>query len=82
MISGDNTPKPSPKRLGGKDDDEKCNVFGCKETAIRSISVKKVKEVFSGISVPGKRARLCKTHYKEFKKKNKPDREAERLGWG
>lgn len=59
-----------------------CDVEGCKKDAERSISSKKVEK--AGLSVnfeSGKNVRLCKEHYREFKKKTKSDRTFERLGW-
>ena len=57
-------------------------VQGCSEPSERSISSKKVEkaglEISDGV---GKRAHLCKKHYRELKKKTKKDRELESLGW-
>lgn len=59
-----------------------CDVLGCSEPYERSISSKKVEtaglDIADGV---GKRAHLCKKHYREFKKKMKKDRELESLGW-
>jgi hypothetical protein len=52
----------------------KCNVSGCKNDAVRSVSVDKVKAAGLNIGSIEKRAYLCKDHYKEFKKKNKKDK--------
>ena len=51
----------------------KCNVIGCSETAIRSLSGEKVAE--AGLDIgKARRGYLCKKHYKELKKKSKKDR--------
>ena len=62
---------------------EKCDVSGCEDDHHRSLSRKKVDNALSGHSVKGggKRAKICKKHYKEFKKKTKDDRKMESLGW-
>jgi len=59
--------------MGKIEKGEKCNVVGCNETAIRSISAEKVAS--AGLDI-GKSSRgyLCKKHYKELKKKSKKDR--------
>lgn len=67
-----------------KEKETDCNIKGCKETAKRVISGKKVKDAMKGIDLKDpdmKRMGLCKVHYKEYKKVTKPDRVTERLGW-
>ena len=60
--------------------EEICHVSGCKEMGERSISRKKVKEAMSWtLRGDDKRAQLCKTHYKEFKKSTKEERKIESL---
>jgi len=56
----------------------KCNVDGCSETGVRSLNSKKVEEAGLRLSSSGKKAVLCKTHYKEWKKETKDDRSLER----
>lgn len=58
----------------------KCSVVNCNEEAIRSISVPKVKA--AGLDVEGKRAYLCKEHYKAYKKGSKKERRIERWRHG
>ena len=53
---------------------------GCEEEAIRSVSVLKAKA--TGLDVEGRRAYLCKEHYKEYKKGSKKDRRIERWRHG
>jgi hypothetical protein len=55
---------------------EKCSVEGCSEEAIRSVNVAKVKN--AGLKVNGRRAYLCKEHYKDYKKGSKKDRQIEK----
>jgi hypothetical protein len=58
----------------------KCAVAGCEEEAIRSVSVLKAKA--AGLDVEGRRAYLCKEHYKEYKKGSKKDKRIERWRHG
>jgi len=67
--------------MGRIDKGAKCSVKGCAEDAVRSIDVGKVKS--AGLDVDaGKRAYLCKEHYKEFKKGNKKDAQIEKWRHG
>jgi hypothetical protein len=47
----------------------KCTVTNCNEDAVRSVSMPKAKA--ASLDVEGKRAYLCKQHYKEYKKGNR-----------
>jgi thymidine kinase len=60
--------------MGRIDKGVKCDVQGCNNEAIRSISTDKVQH--AGLHVGGseKRVYLCREHYKEFKKKTKKDK--------
>ena len=59
----------------------KCSVTGCKNDAVRSLPVDKVKS--AGLKVGDvRRAYLCKEHYKEFKKETKKDRVLEKWRHG
>ena len=56
----------------------KCNVSDCNNDAVRSLNTKKVEEAGLRVSVSGKKAALCKEHYKEWKKETKDDRSLDR----
>ncbi|MBD3207575.1 hypothetical protein GF319_14685 [Candidatus Bathyarchaeota archaeon] len=58
----------------------RCNVIGCKDDAVRSINISKA--IKSGLNVSGKKAYLCKEHYKEYKKGSKKERRVERWRHG
>jgi len=62
-------------------DKKECDVKGCSEEAVRSLSAKKIKN--AGLEIPDGRgnAHLCKEHYKEYKRSTKDDRKLQRLGW-
>ncbi|MEM3578884.1 MAG: hypothetical protein QXL54_01500 [Candidatus Bathyarchaeia archaeon] len=55
----------------------KCSVVGCGREAARSLSVEKVKMAGLSVSSNERRAYLCESHYKEFKKRTKRERKIE-----
>ena len=59
-----------------------CDVQGCDEKAERSMSGSKAAMATNLTVNSGKRVYLCRTHYKEWKKATKEDRETERARWG
>jgi len=56
----------------------KCNVTGCSENGVRSLTSSKVEGTGLSLSNRSKKTVLCKEHYKEWKKATKQDREVER----
>jgi hypothetical protein len=58
----------------------KCSVVNCLDEAVRSVSVPKAKA--AGLNVEGKRAYICKEHYKQFKKGRKKEKRIERWRQG
>jgi len=68
------------RRSREKETAEACQISGCDEPGERSISRKKVKDALDRkLEGDGKRIRLCKTHYREFKKATKEERKLEQL---
>jgi len=56
---------------------QQCSVVGCSNAATRSISTEKV--AHSGLNIGNaRRAYLCKTHYREFKKLTRKDRQLDK----
>jgi len=54
----------------------KCSVIGCDKEAVKSLPTGKV--ISAGLKVSeGRRAYLCKEHYKEFKRRTKKERKIE-----
>ncbi|MEM2321281.1 MAG: hypothetical protein QXS79_05310 [Candidatus Bathyarchaeia archaeon] len=51
----------------------KCSVEGCGKEAVKSLSIEKAKAYGLKIDV-GRRAYLCKDHYKEYKRASRKDR--------
>jgi hypothetical protein len=60
-----------------------CAVEGCGQPAARSLSADKVKRVLADLKIGdvGRRAHLCRAHYRAFRKKTKEERELERAAW-
>lgn len=56
----------------------KCDVDGCNNDGTRSLNSSKVENAGLRLKSSGKKAVLCKDHYKEWKKETKEDREIER----
>jgi len=66
--------------LGRIDKGVKCSVEGCGNVAVRSISTEKVTS--AGLKIKEeRRAYLCETHYKEFKKKTRKEKTLEKWRW-
>jgi hypothetical protein len=55
----------------------KCTVAGCAQTAVRSLSPESAAKAKMDIG-GARRAYLCKTHYREMKKRLRKDRQIER----
>ena len=68
--------KPSVSDMGRIGKGTKCSVANCDEDAVRSISGPKTKA--AGLDVEGRRAYLCREHYKQYKKGSKKDKRIER----
>ncbi len=67
-----------------KDDPDLCSVKGCQEQVKRSKSAKAVKKALPDMQYKvkdPKKVRLCKEHYKEYKKATKEERKLERMSW-
>ena len=60
-----------------------CAVVGCGQPGERSLSANKVKKVLPDLKLGdvGRRAHLCRSHYREFRKKTKEERELDRAAW-
>ena len=56
----------------------KCNVEGCDQDGARSLNTSKVENAGLRVNSSAKKSILCKTHYKEYKKESKDDRDLER----
>lgn len=67
-----------------EEENEICEISGCGNEAARSIATNNLRKALSSIQVEDenrKRTRVCKDHYKQFKKATKEERDLQRLGW-
>ena len=72
---------PEPIRPSRRDDaPEGCLVPGCAEPALRHLALAEARRAFSSLPEKGRRAPLCRAHYKEWKKATKAERDLSRLG--
>ncbi|MGQ0537127.1 MAG: hypothetical protein ACT4PT_13775 [Methanobacteriota archaeon] len=62
---------------------EPCSISGCKDQSERSLSFSRVEGAFpkGSLNASHGKAKLCKKHYKEWKKATKDERELDHLGW-
>ncbi len=59
-----------------------CTVTDCDNQSSRSLSRRKVEKALSELTLEeGRRAYLCKEHYKKYKKATKSERTIDRLTW-
>ncbi len=58
-----------------------CAVPGCGGEAERSLALTEARKAFPQLPEKGRRASLCKAHYKEWKKATKEARTLARLDW-
>jgi hypothetical protein len=74
----------SPERQAPRTVDEPsppCLVPGCGEPSDRNLSLTEARKAFAELPETGRRAPLCRRHYKEWKKKTKEARRLDRLAW-
>jgi hypothetical protein len=60
---------------------EPCAVPGCGAPSERHLSLTEARKAFDTLPDSGRRAPLCRAHYKEWKKKTKEARKLQRLAW-
>jgi hypothetical protein len=58
-----------------------CVVPGCGAPSVRSLALAEAKRAFNSLPDSGRRAPLCRAHYKEWKKSTREERALDRLGW-
>jgi len=65
-----------------KDEPSICQIKDCGEESSRSLPTKKLMSVFDDdmLDTGNRRTKLCKKHYRDFKKATKKDRELDLLG--
>jgi hypothetical protein len=74
------TPDPAGPR-SDPEGDEPCIVPGCGAPSVRHLSLAEARRAFDRLPEKGRRAPLCRDHYREWKKATKEARKLDRLGW-
>ena len=59
---------------------EPCSVPGCGGDSVRHLALTEAKKAFPDLPDKGRRAPLCRNHYKQWKKETKESRDLARLG--
>ncbi len=60
--------------------DKTCQVYNCNNESFQTVSGDLAHKAFPSIDAKG-RVHLCKSHYKEYKKATKKERELKRMDW-
>lgn len=63
------------------EEDEPCLVPGCGAPSARRLSLTEARKAFTNLPDKGRRAPLCRDHYREWKKATKKARTLERAAW-
>lgn len=75
------TPSDPAARHRAAEVSETCAVPGCGAEALRHLAFAEARKAFPTLPERGRRAPLCRDHYKEWKKATKGARKLDRLGW-
>jgi len=78
MSGGDAPVRLAPRRAAAS---ETCLVPGCSGEAIRHLALAEARRAFSNLPEGGRRAPLCRDHYRAWKKATKETRKLDRLDW-
>ncbi len=65
----------------GVEEPEPCLVRGCGAPSVRHLALAEARKAFSELPEKGRRAPLCREHYRAWKKSTKEARTLDRLGW-
>ncbi len=60
---------------------EPCVVPGCGAVSVRHLALAEARKAFPDLPEKGRRAPLCRDHYRAWKKATKESRALDRLGW-
>jgi thymidine kinase len=60
---------------------EPCAIPDCGAPSSRNLTLTEAKKAFPQLGDKGRRAPLCRAHYKEWKKSTKEARKLDRLAW-
>jgi hypothetical protein len=58
---------------------DRCIVPGCEGAVVRRLALAEVRPAFDGLPEKGRRAPLCREHYRSWKKATKERRKLDRL---
>ncbi len=72
---------PPDDDAGEAGESEPCLVPGCGAPSLRRLSLAEARKAFPQLPEKGRRAPLCRDHYREWKKTTKAARKLDRLGW-
>jgi hypothetical protein len=70
----------SPRAAGSDAPPERCAIADCPEPPLRHLALAEARRAFPDLPEAGRRAPLCRAHYKEWKKRTKESRKLDRLG--
>ncbi|MGP8077521.1 MAG: hypothetical protein ACLQD8_01515 [Thermoplasmata archaeon] len=73
----------TPERPGGAtpEEPEPCIVKNCGAPSVRHLALAEARRGFPDLPEKGRRAPLCRDHYREWKKTTKAARKLDRLDW-
>ncbi|HTP53676.1 MAG TPA: hypothetical protein VML94_01770 [Thermoplasmata archaeon] len=73
----------TPERTGPAppEETEPCLVKGCGAPSVRHLALAEARRGFPDLPEKGRRAPLCREHYREWKKATRDARKLDRLGW-
>ncbi|HTW55546.1 MAG TPA: hypothetical protein VMG36_03760 [Thermoplasmata archaeon] len=69
-----------PSRRPAEEPPEPCIVPGCAEPAARHLALAEARRAFDNLPEKGRRAPLCRQHYRVWKKATREARALDRLG--
>ena len=72
------SPTPRPRTEAPP---EPCMIPGCGAESVRHLTLAEARKGFPELPEKGRRAPLCRAHYKAWKKATKEQRSLDRLGW-
>jgi hypothetical protein len=75
------SPAEAPSRRNEEEMEEPCIVPGCGAPSLRHLALTEARKAFPQLPDKGRRAPLCRDHYREWKKSTKAARKLDRLGW-
>lgn len=76
MSGGDRARLPSEDEAP-----EPCVVPGCGEPSVRHLALAEARKGLENLPESGRRAPLCRAHYKAWKKATRESRKLDRLAW-